>query len=226
MRELFSRIAPKYDLLNSLLSFSVDRQWRRQAVSPLTSPQFARVLDLCAGTLSMSLELCRKNDTVQIDAVDFSEEMLNEGKKRIPFRCQNQIRPFCGDGLALPFKDRSFDGAMCAYGMRNIDDNPKALAELYRVIKPGGRLVILEFFRPDRWVSRLFHATYGHTLIPIIGRLVSRHKNAYKYLHDSVKEFYTSTEYRGLLHTQGFIKVDITLQSGGVSTLITAERAS
>lgn len=224
IKELFSRIAPKYDLLNGLLSLSIDRYWRREAVSHLTTPSFKKVLDLCAGTLSMTLELLKQNPMAQIEALDFSESMLQEGKKRIPPLLKNQIGLFCGDSLALPFVNGTFDGAMCAYGLRNVDDNRKALLELHRVLRPKGKLVILEFFRPDRFATRLFHSTYGRFFIPALGRLVSRHPSAYSYLKNSVKKFYSTTEYSRLLTDCSFEKIEVHRQTGGVSTLLIAEK--
>ncbi|MDO8644401.1 MAG: ubiquinone/menaquinone biosynthesis methyltransferase [bacterium] len=222
VKEIFDSIAPKYDLLNTLLSFSVDKHWRRQAVRELAQRQCYRVLDLCAGTLSMTLELLKQNPDVQIEAVDFSQQMLERGLKRIPPPLRSHIDLLCADGLSLPFPEKAFDGAMCAYGLRNLYDNKRGLLVLKRFIKPGATLVILEFFLPDRFVTRLFHATYAQGVIPIVGRLISQRKDAYSYLKNSVKGFYSVTEYKKLLNECGYQQIQSRSLTGGISTLITA----
>jgi len=217
VKDLFNSIAPKYDVLNTLLSFSVDKHWRRRAVKELAQRNSYRVLDLCAGTLSMSLELLKQNPDVQIEAVDFSQQMLERGMKRIPPQSRSHIDLLCADGLSLPFPKNVFDGAMCAYGLRNLDDNKRGLLELNRVLKPGSTLVILEFFRPDRFATRLFHATYAQGVIPIIGRIISRKKNAYSYLKNSVKGFYSVAEYKELLTSCGYENIKARRLTGGIS---------
>jgi demethylmenaquinone methyltransferase / 2-methoxy-6-polyprenyl-1,4-benzoquinol methylase len=224
VQKLFNDIAGKYDFINSLLSFSIDSRWRKEAMETLKSAEIKSVLDLCAGTLGMSLELLKQNEVVNISAVDFSEKMLLNGMRRIPNHLRSRIKVVCGDGLALPFADTKFDGAMCAYGLRNLDDNRAGLKELMRVLKPGGKLVILEFFKPDRFLSRFFQATYGKCVIPIIGRIASRNKMAYSYLRDSVSSYYTILEYEGLLKEAGFQNIKIKRQTGGISTLMTATK--
>lgn len=224
VKNLFDEIAESYDLLNGLLSLSIDKRWRREAIASLQLPEHAQVLDLCAGTLAMSGELLKQHPLASVVALDFSDKMLKRGLSRLPVRQQRQIKAICADGLALPLRDNYFDAACCAYGMRNLDDNRKGLSELYRVLKPGASVAIVEFFRPTRFFPKLFQMTYGRWIIPLLGRLVSRHQEAYSYLRDSVKGFYSTEEYEVLLKEAGFKIVKLTRQTGGISTLIVARK--
>lgn len=222
VQKMFGAIAPRYDRLNHLLSLGLDRFWRRQAVRRLATCK--HVVDLCAGTLDLSIELAKQSPETQIDAIDFSQEMLDFGYEKLTGTIAKQIQTHCGDVLQLPFTDQSFDGAMVAYGLRNADDNQRALEEVLRVLRPGGRLVILEFFRPDRLTAKIFHATYGRTVVPVLGGLASGHWGAYKYLRDSVRAFHTVAEYQDIMSLCGFHNIQYKHQLGGASTLIYGEK--
>ncbi len=218
VQKMFSAIAPRYDRLNHLLSFQVDRWWRREAVQLLNGAN--RVIDLCAGTLDLSIQLAKQSPATRIDAVDFSQEMLNHGETKLDAALKDTIKTHCGDVQTLPFPDQSYDGAMVAYGMRNVDDNVTALQEVFRVLRPGGRMVILEFFRPEKWGAKLFHATYGRFVMPLLGGVVSGNRQAYAYLRDSIQGFQTVSAYQELIQACGFEDVTYKHQWGGASTLI------
>jgi len=222
IHELFSSIAPKYDLLNSVLSLGVDRRWRLEGVRHLTKCR--NVLDLCAGTLALTQALLKVSREVQITAVDFSQAMLERGVQKLSPDEGQRVVTHCGDFFTFEAPEGAFDAAMCAYGVRNLDDNPFALKKIYRLLKPGGRLVILEFFRPDRWYTWAFHKTYGEFVIPSIGSLVSRHRKAYRHLRDSVRGFYTLDQYVQLLQETGFEVKVAKRQTGGISGMIVAEK--
>lgn len=226
VKQLFTEIAPRYDQINSLLSLKVDQLWRRAAIKHLTGDRYRQVLDLCAGTLAMTQQLLQVNLDCHVTAVDFSETMLQIGLKKLPYGDLSRVKIQNADAMQLPFPPQSFDGIMCAYGMRNLDDNRRALEGIFRLLKPGGKLVVLDFFAPDRWASRLFYATYGHFFIPMLGRLLSRHRNAYEYLQRSIQGFYTPVAYAELLKLIGFQNVAIKRQTGGISCLLTAERGN
>lgn len=130
----------------------------------------------------------------------------------------------CADFYQLDVPPLSYDGVMCAYGLRNLDDNPKALKKIHGLLKPGGRFVTLEFFRPDRWYSWAWNLTYGQFVIPTIGRLVSSHQAAYRHLRDSVRGYYTVDDYCGLLRETGFEVKVAKRQTGGISGLIVADK--
>jgi len=218
VQDMFSAIAPRYDLLNHLLSFGIDRSWRRQAVKLLNGK--SQVLDLCAGTLDLSIELSRHSPQTQIDAVDFSHEMLRHGQAKLKGMLPHRIRTYCADALQLPFEANSYDGAMVAYGMRNLDDNEKALQEVKRTLRPEGLFVILDFFCPQQVLAKLIHASYGRHVLPLLGGLISGNKSAYRYLHDSIQEFFTVEEYKDLMVSCGFHNVEHKQQWGGASTLV------
>lgn len=225
VQKLFNNIAPRYDLMNGLLSFRTDRRWRKAAVSELASPEFRRVLDLCAGTLAMTKALLAANSRCVIRAADFSQPMLKEGWESLTAEMRQRVEMAVADAMTMKLPPASFDGVMCAYGMRNIDDNELVLKKLKEALRPGGKLVILEFFRPEGLLNKLFNATYAQFVIPTIGRVVSGHKEAYRYLRDSVRHYYTPTAYRELLKQAGFQNIKFKSLTGGISHLVVAEVA-
>ena len=225
IQNLFDTIAPRYDLLNSLLSLKVDQRWRRQAVKKIAGDPFQKVMDLCAGTLALTIALLKTNPICHVTALDFSEEMLHQGKKNLPHGFRNRVNLVVGDAMKLDFSPGSFDAVLCAYGLRNVDNNEVVLQHIKQILLPGGRLVILEFFRPEALMSKVFHFTYAEFVIPLIGKFVSRHQNAYHYLRDSVRRFYTPSAYRELLKEMGFQNIRVKAQTGGISHLVVAEKS-
>jgi demethylmenaquinone methyltransferase/2-methoxy-6-polyprenyl-1,4-benzoquinol methylase len=219
VRRIFSEIAPRYDLLNHLLSLNVDRRWRRKAVDRLGwegRPQ-GLFLDVCAGTFDLSLELAsRRGFGGRVLASDFARPMLLEGRGKL---AEVPVLPVCADALDLPFPDGIFDGAMVAFGVRNLSDVPGGLRELARVLRPGGRVVILEFTEPPNPYLRRFYLFYFRRLLPLLGRLVSGHPWAYTYLPESVKEFPTPEELGALMERAGFSDTRWELLSGGIAAL-------
>jgi ubiquinone/menaquinone biosynthesis methyltransferase len=149
--------------------------------------------------------------------------MLRKGWESLPKSLQASVGPMVADAMELDLPPRSYDAAMCAYGMRNIDDNELVLKKLAGVLRRGGKLVILEFFRPEGLVNKIFNATYAQFVIPAIGRLVSGNSEAYRYLRDSVRHYYTPTAYRELLKQTGFRNVSLRPLTGGITHLVTAE---
>lgn len=204
VRRLFSEIAPRYDLLNHLLSLNVDRRWRRQAISALgweNSPQ-GTFLDACAGTFDLSLELCSRNGfDGQVVASDFAAPMLSAGRSKLG---ESPVRPVCGDSLGLPFADRTFHGAVVGFGVRNLADLSLGLGELFRVLRPGGTVVILDFAVPPNALIRAGYMLYFDRLLPKLGRWISGHPWAYTYLPESVKEFPSPVGLAERLASAGF----------------------
>jgi demethylmenaquinone methyltransferase / 2-methoxy-6-polyprenyl-1,4-benzoquinol methylase len=221
VQKLFNSIAPRYDLLNHVLSLRLDYQWRREAVRLLAGR--SHVLDLCAGTLDLSIELHQISPDTTIDALDFSQEMLDQGELKLDVEQAKKITIHCADAEELPFDKRRFDGAMVAYGMRNIDDNERALAEIARVLRPGARLVVLEFFRPEQALLRLFHASYGRWVIPFLGGLISRNRAAYRYLRDSIQAYYSISEFANTMRQAGFQNIKHKKLWGGPSSIVCGE---
>lgn len=223
VQKLFDNIAPRYDLLNGLLSFKTDRLWRKAAVREISGREYRNVLDLCAGTLALTKTLLETNPFARVTAVDFSEPMLRKGWEGLPKAMQSSVGPLVADAMELDLPPRSFDAVLCAYGMRNIDDNELVLKKLAGILRRGGKLVVLEFFKPEGVLNKIFNATYAQFVIPAIGRLVSGNTEAYRYLRDSVRHYYTPTAYRELLKQTGYRNISVRALTGGVTHLITAE---
>ncbi len=219
VRTIFSEIAPRYDLLNHLLSLNIDRRWRRLAVDQLHWEGKPRgwYLDACAGTFDLSLELTRRNGFEgRVMASDFARPMLLEGMAKVK---DAPVFPVCGDTLELPFPDESFEGAMVAFGVRNLSDLGKGFGEFLRVLKPGRKLVVLEFTEPPNPVLRRFYLFYFRNILPVLGRIVSGHPWAYTYLPQSVKEFPGPDGLEQMLRAAGFSETSWRFLSGGVAAL-------
>jgi demethylmenaquinone methyltransferase/2-methoxy-6-polyprenyl-1,4-benzoquinol methylase len=219
VRRMFSSIAPRYDLLNHVLSLNVDRRWRRRAVDALgwESRPDGVFLDNCAGTLDLSVELAgRAGFEGTVVGSDFTLEMLQAGadkQRNLP------IDPVCADALCLPYADASFDGATVGFGVRNLADLDTGLVEMARVLKPGARLVVLEFTTPAWQPFRAIYFFYFLYVLPLIGRLVSSHGSAYTYLPESVLRFPEPPELAARMEAAGFGSVTYKRLSGGIAAL-------
>jgi len=208
VKEKFSSISHKYDFLNSLLSFQVDRYWRWVTTRELKMFPDGAVLDLCAGTLPLSLELTRQAPARQVMAIDFCEDMLRAGIKTLPKDNRRQrIFPVCGDGEKIPARDASFWGITVAFGVRNLGRTQDGLNEMYRVLKPGGKLLILEFSRPQNVIVKPVYRFYLNTVLPKVAGVVSGDKEAYEYLASSIAGFYEPEELLGMMKKAGFAEV-------------------
>jgi demethylmenaquinone methyltransferase/2-methoxy-6-polyprenyl-1,4-benzoquinol methylase len=214
---MFTAIAPRYDLLNHLLSLNVDRRWRRQAVERLAWERMpdGRYVDLCSGTLDLAAELARRPGFVgQVVGADFVLPMLALGRHK-----SQRTVPVNADALELPFPSETFDGATVGFGVRNLADLPAGLAEAARVLRPGARFVILEFTTPSWQPLRGAYLFYFRRLLPLIGRLVSRHGDAYSYLPESVLAFPEPAALAELMQQNGFDDVSHTLLFGGICAI-------
>ena len=201
VRSMFDRIAPTYDTLNHLLSAGVDNFWRTHVARQLPDP-LGRVLDLCAGTLDLGLAVHKEHPGAQIVCGDFAVEMLRRGAYKLP-----QAALTGADAMNLPFKDASFDAAVCGFGVRNVSDLAGCFREVRRVLKPGGVFVVLEFFRAERAVTKFFHNVYNRQVLPAVGAAISGDKSAYQYLADSMERFYSLDEAKELLGSCGYTNV-------------------
>ncbi|HSJ07479.1 MAG TPA: ubiquinone/menaquinone biosynthesis methyltransferase [Longimicrobiales bacterium] len=225
VRRMFGAIAPRYDLLNHLLSLNRDRAWRRRAVDRLLegAPGSGVFLDACAGTFDLAVELAdRPGFSGTVLGFDFAYPMLRAGRGKLDGRA---IAPACADALNLPLADASVDGAMVAFGVRNLASLDAGLAELGRVIRDGGRLVILEFMTPEWQPFRAAYLLYFRRVLPLVGRLVSRHGSAYSYLPASVLEFPEPAELAARLERAGFGDVGWDVLTGGIVAVHRARRA-
>ncbi|MDT8340218.1 MAG: ubiquinone/menaquinone biosynthesis methyltransferase [Longimicrobiales bacterium] len=219
VRTLFSEIAPRYDLLNHVLSANIDRAWRRRAVDRLGWEAYPEglYLDACAGTYDLSLELADRPDfRGRVVASDFAQPMLVVGQDKL---AGAPVVPVCGDTLRLPFPDGLFHGATVGFGVRNLADLDRGLEEFRRVLRPGARLVVLEFTVPPNRVVRGLYHFYFHHVLPRVGRLVSGHPWAYTYLPESVKEFPGPEALAGRMARAGFSRTGYRLLTGGIAAL-------
>ena len=225
VRAMFDGIAPRYDLLNRVLSAGIDRQWRRVCVDELAFQVPSRVLDVCTGTADLMVEFLRREPGHVAAGVDLSVEMLKRGRAKLQAHGYAG-RGFVGAGDAekLPFESESFDGAMVAFGIRNVSSPLAALREIHRVLRPGAsRLVVLEFSMPAGPLGALYRLYFGHVL-PRIGGLVSGNAGAYRYLPDSVERFPVPGEFASLMETAGFVRVKSRPLTGGIAHVYRGER--
>lgn len=222
VQTMFSEIAPRYDFLNRFMSLSIDQGWRRQAIKALRASSQARLLDLCAGTLDLSEGLLKTYPTAKVVSLDFSFEMLQAGLDKV--RRESRCKILCADGHHLPLGDKYFDGVICGFGIRNLEEREQAAQEIFRVLKPGGTLVVLEFFRPEKAFAKLFYHTYGKILIPRLGGLLAKNREAYQYLQNSILDFLSIEEYEALLTKTGFDNFVARPLSGGIAHLVTAKK--
>lgn len=220
VRKMFDTIAPRYDLLNRLLSFGVDRHWRRHAVAQLNIPVGGRVLDIATGTCDVALEIAsRTDDSVRIIGEDFTQGMLVHGQKKLdqsPYG--KRIALVNAPCEAIPHPDHSFDGITISFGIRNVVEREQGLQEMVRVLKPGGRAVILEFSNPRSRLFRNLYYFYFRHLLPAIGGLFSQ-RSAYQYLPDSVLEFPAQEDFCELMRNAGFATVRYTDLTGGIASV-------
>jgi ubiquinone/menaquinone biosynthesis methyltransferase len=217
---MFDRIAPGYDLLNRAMTLRIDRRWRRSLVRELVPVNGERFLDLCAGTLDLSAELRSRTPGVRIVAVDFSLPMLRRGKTKIA------LPVVAADALTLPFPRAHFDAAAVVFGLRNLESLERGLLELARVLRPGGRVGVLELFRPVSASSRLVHLLYNRLTLPALGRLLSPDPSAYRYLVESMERFVSRPEFEDALSRAGFAAVRGRALFPGACGMVLAELRS
>ena len=222
---MFDAIAPRYDLLNHVLSAGLDRRWRDLAVDALELEAGARVLDLCTGTADLALATVRRAQDSTVVGVDFAAEMLRLGLAKVrDAGVARKIRLVRGDATRVPMATASCDGATVGFGIRNVADPAAALVELARVIRPGGRLAILEFGQPRIPGIRTCYDWYFRYLLPLVGRLVSKHDSAYSYLPASVGTFPPPAEFVQMCETSGFSRTRAVPLTFGVVYLYVAEK--
>lgn len=225
VREMFDHIAPKYDLLNHTLSMNVDRLWRRRVVRILRRSHARRILDIATGTGDLAIDLARRIPGAQVLGVDLSEGMLEVARRKVAARgLDARIVLDRGDAEHLGVADASVDAVTVAFGVRNFGDLEAGLREMARAIKPGGRVVILEFSRPRNRLFRALYEFYSDRILPRIGGLVSKDRRAYAYLPASVREFPAPQEFMAMMTRAGFKNCRARSQSFGIAQIYIGER--
>ena len=217
---MFDRISPKYDALNHLLSFNLDKVWRRKTAKAVAKSQPKTILDLATGTADLAIALAKQNPQAHIIGMDISEKMLDIGKEKVKQRnLENQIELHLGDATALPFEDNSFDAVTVAFGVRNFENLEQSLFEIQRVLKPNGQLVILEFSMPEKFPIKQAYLLYFKHILPKIGKWVSKDNSAYSYLPASVEKFPKPIVFSHLLSSFGLGKCHTKRLTMGIATL-------
>lgn len=224
VQRIFSQIAPRYDLLNHLLSFNIDKAWRRTAIAALgweRAPNGVYV-DLCAGTLDVAAELSRRPGFAgRVIGADFAEPMLRAG---IGKASPAIVSPVVADAVDLPIPTNAASGAIVAFGIRNVAHLDRGLREIHRVLAPGARFVILEFTTPRSAVVRGLYHLYFHHILPQIGALVSGHRTAYAYLPRSVANFPIEEQLADRMRSAGFVDVNWRALTFGVAAIHTGTK--
>ena len=215
VRTMFDRIAPVYDAMNHAMTVGLDRRWRRETARAAVSPG-DRVLDACCGTGDLAIACLAEGG--KVTGLDFSERMLERARTK-----SDVVKWVQGDALAFPFEDGSFDAATVGFGVRNLDDLERGLVELRRVLRPGGRLAILEITQP-RGLLRPFYKLWFDGLVPLAGKLLPG-GSAYTYLPASVRRFPAAKEFAQLMQASGFEQVRYRLFAGGIVALHTGVAA-
>jgi demethylmenaquinone methyltransferase / 2-methoxy-6-polyprenyl-1,4-benzoquinol methylase len=225
---MFGHIAPSYDLLNHLLSLNVDKHWRRRTVQLVPPEGQSPILDLCTGTGDLALAYDHlSHGQAPIVGADFCHEMLLRARQKTERRrAEDRVHYLEADAQRLPFPDNHFQITTVAFGLRNVSDTNRGIAEMVRVTRPGGKVAILEFSKPKHWLLGRFYRFYFKYILPAIGQLVSRSKdNAYGYLPASVMEFPEGEELADRLRSHGLVNIDWRPFTFGIATLYIGVKA-
>jgi len=204
VEQMFDNISPKYDLLNRVLSMGIDIQWRKDVIKMVKASQPKTILDIATGTGDLAI-MMGKNTDAKITGLDLSNGMLEVGRKKVKEAgLENRIEMVQGDSENLPFPDNTFDCVTVSFGVRNFENLEKGLAEINRVLRPGGTFVILEFSYPTAFPMKQLYTFYSKNILPAIGKMVSKDQSAYTYLPDSVRAFPHGEEMKSILKSVKF----------------------
>jgi demethylmenaquinone methyltransferase / 2-methoxy-6-polyprenyl-1,4-benzoquinol methylase len=219
--EMFDNIAPRYDFLNHFLSFGIDKIWRRKAIRLLMKHSPSNILDVATGTGDFAIESL-KTGAQKVIGVDISEEMLVVGRAKIKtLGVDHRIILQKGDSEELEFSDDSFDAVTIAFGVRNFENLSKGIDELFRVLKPGAIICVLEFSKPKYFPIKQMFGFYSFYILPFFGQLFSKDKSAYRYLPESVEQFPDGEDFLKVLKQSGFTQTREYRQTFGVATIYT-----
>lgn len=224
VEQMFDNISGNYDGLNRVISFGTDVKWRKKVVAQVNETHPEKVLDIATGTGDLAISMAN-TDAKEIIGLDLSEGMLAVGRKKIAARnLSDKIKMVQGDSEALPFQDNTFDAITVAFGVRNFENLEKGLKEILRVLKPGGIFIILETSVPTRFPYKQGYKLYSNLLLPLIGRIFSKDRDAYSYLSKSAAAFPYGEAFNNILKKIGFINVEAQPQTFGVATIYSASK--
>ncbi len=222
---MFNDIAYRYDFLNHFLSLGIDKVWRKKLIRRLNSGHPKTVLDIATGTADLAIQLAKSAPNVKITGIDIANQMLEVGRQKLnKSGLSDRISLIYADSLSIPFPDASFDAAMVAFGVRNFADPVKGMNEAYRVLKPDGKLFVLEFSMPKGIFMPILYRIYFKAILPLIGRFISGHRMAYTYLPDSVTSFPDGEDFINLMIKAGFKNCVFKPLSFGIATLYEGEK--
>lgn len=225
VRQMFDKIAHKYDFLNHFLSLGIDHSWRRKAIRELKDLKPKNILDVATGTGDLAIEALRQFPTAQITGIDIAHEMLEVGRKKLKKKgLDNSITLVLGDGEIIDFQDNTFDAITVAFGVRNFENLEKGLEDMLRVLKPGGKAIILEFTKPRSFPFKQLYNTYFKFVLPLIGRITSKDKHAYTYLYESVQNFPDYEKFEQKLIDTGYRSPYFKTLSLGICAIYSAEK--
>jgi demethylmenaquinone methyltransferase/2-methoxy-6-polyprenyl-1,4-benzoquinol methylase len=226
VEQMFDNIAPTYDKLNHIMSLNIDRVWRRRVMRIVRRAKAHKIMDVATGTGDLAIAMAKRVDRIQILGVDLSEEMLAVARAKVRKQgLEERIMLEKGDAENLVMvADESVDAVTVAFGVRNFENMEQGLRELYRTIKPGGKLVVLEFSMPKNRLVRWIYRQYAHRLLPYVGGMISKDRRAYTYLPDSVEEFPAPEKFAQILKDVGFSKVRLRRQSFGIAYIYEATK--
>jgi demethylmenaquinone methyltransferase/2-methoxy-6-polyprenyl-1,4-benzoquinol methylase len=225
VEEMFDKIAFRYDFLNHFLSAGIDVGWRKKAIRQLASLKPKKVLDVATGTADVAILTYKILKPEIIIGIDISDGMLSIGKKKIEtLGLQKHIELLKGDSETINFEDNSFDAVTVAFGVRNFENLEKGLSEIKRLLRPNGKLVILEFTKPTLPIIKNLYNFYSNIIIPAIGKLVSKNKNAYQYLNDSVQKFPEREVFTNILKKIGYKNATCKTLSLGICSIYCGEK--
>lgn len=220
VKQIFNAIAPKYDFLNHLLSFGIDRTWRKKAIMQLKENNSYNILDVATGTADMAILAAKTLNDCKIIGIDISDDMIYIGKNKIAkARVDTKVQLQIADSENLPFQDASFEAVMSAFGVRNFENLEKGLTEIYRVLKPNGKMIILEFSKPQNIVFKYLYTFYFKWILPRIGKLISKNKFAYHYLPTSVNAFPYGQQFIDIISNIGFTNCKTISLTFGIATI-------
>lgn len=226
--KIFDQIAPTYDLLNRLLSFGIDVWWRKMMMkhlpkAPLDRKLFA--LDLACGTADLSIELSKQKQVGKVIGMDLSQKMIDVGNKKIISKnLTAKLELHIGDACQIPSGDQNFDLVTISFGIRNFSDPLKSLKEIYRVLRPGGKLVIMEFSLPSNKFVKFVYLAYFRNILPFFGKIISKNQDAYKYLNKTVEEFPYGEDFLELINSSGFKESNQQTLTYGIASIYYATK--